>query len=105
MYPSGQLLKSSDPRSPPSSTIGPRLESALLGNLYQRQNLPQYILAKSKRRTDINAFDDEESLSQAVVKHLDADDNAEPQGLLQGLLKTATDDLKLVGNVIKMALS
>ena len=55
MYPSGQLLKSSDPRAPASSTIGPRLESALLSSLYGGGGgggLPHYVLAKSRRRSD-----------------------------------------------------
>ncbi len=54
VYPSGQLLKGSDPDSPPSSTIGPVLESALLHHYYQgRDTLPQYVLAKSKRRMEL----------------------------------------------------
>ncbi len=49
VYPSGQLLKGPDPGRPASSTIGPALESALLHHYY-RDQLPHYVLAKSRRR-------------------------------------------------------
>ncbi len=52
VYPSGQLLKGADPDSPPPSTIGPLLESALLQHYY-RDQLPHYVLAKSKRRMEL----------------------------------------------------
>ena len=37
VYPSGQLLKGSNPENPPKSTIGPRLEAALRNSFYRNQ--------------------------------------------------------------------
>ena len=109
MYPSGQLLKGSDPDHPPSSTIGPKLENALL-NSYYRNQLPHYVLAKSKRRGD---FEDNNhdlqnnwrnpgpSVTPAATNNV----NEGGSGIINGLIRTAQDDLKLVKNVIQLALS
>ena len=37
VYPSGQLLKGTNPQNPPKSTIGPRLEAALRNSFYRNQ--------------------------------------------------------------------
>ena len=37
VYPSGQLLKGTNPEIPPKSTIGPRLEAALRNSFYRNQ--------------------------------------------------------------------
>ena len=124
MYPSGQLLKGSDPNHPPSSTIGPRLESALL-NSYYRNQLPHYVLAKNRRtgiESDTELFDPLYESDEIVddyysggmtysgsspegVVATSSDTAEEEPGLIPRLIRTATDDLKLVGNVIKLALS
>jgi hypothetical protein len=46
VYPSGQLLKGTDPANPPKSTIGPRLEVALR-NSYYRNQVPGIIIIHS----------------------------------------------------------
>lgn len=91
MYPSGQLMLGVDPYEPSSSTIGPKLES-YLGASYNdgqklRNQMPYYVLTKKKD-------DDEESKEKN-----------EGAGILPMLLRSAKDDLKLVGNVIKYALA
>ena len=40
VYPSGQLLKGTNPQNPPKSTIGPRLEAALRNSFYRNQVRP-----------------------------------------------------------------
>ncbi len=64
VYPSGQLLKGADPDSPPPSTIGPLLESALLQHYY-RDQLPHYVLAKSKRRMELEVREKKNIFPQA----------------------------------------
>lgn len=129
MYPSGQLLKSSNPGRPPSSTIGPRLESALL-NSYYRNQLPHYVLAKNRRsefmEKDTGLFDPQYESDEVITDsyaqyEYDGEDN-EPSAssklagvgsmikaaagdIFPKIVRTATDDLKLMGNVIKLALS
>ena len=111
VYPSGQLLKGADADHPPSSTIGPKLENALL-NKYFRNQLPHYVLAKNNRRRMDDYEEEEEPLPQYEAYQGEdvesgGEDEAEGLGgkILKGLIKTASDDLKLVGNVIKLALS
>ncbi len=122
VYPSGQLLKAHDPLNPPATTIGPRLESMLL-NSYRRNQLPHYVLAKSKRRGDFGGsetFDltlnsDEVVDNQYYPHNEDEYYSDQDQGassatslagsLFSGLIETAKDDLKMVGKVIKLALT
>jgi len=92
MYPSGQLMLGVDPYDQPTSTIGPKLES-FLGSSYDdgpkfRSQLPYYVLTKKK-------YDTEDSKEKS----------SEGAGILPMLLRSAKDDLKLVGNVIKYALA
>jgi hypothetical protein len=124
VYPSGQLLKGTDPDQPPSSTIGPALESALLGSLYYRDQLPQYVLARRRDIVDDSdrddlfdpALEDDEVITAtrghqretAAYGPMAAEEEKteeESTGFFQGLMQTAADDFKLVGNVIKLALS
>ncbi|TRY67686.1 hypothetical protein TCAL_03442 [Tigriopus californicus] len=129
MYPSGQLLKSSNPGRPPSSTIGPRLESVLL-NSYYRNQLPHYVLAKNRRsefmEKDTGLFDpqyeSDEVITDAYAQYEYDGEDSEPSAssklagmgsmikaaagdIFPKIVRTATDDLKLMGNVIKLALS
>lgn len=87
---SGQLMLGSD--EPPSSTIGPKLESFLKSSSSQslRTQKPYYVLTKKK--------DDGEDEKEEKEKE-------ENVGLLPMLLRSAKDDLKFVGNVIKYALA
>ena len=43
VYPSGQLLKGTNPEVPPKSTIGPRLEAALRNSFYRNQGSTLFI--------------------------------------------------------------
>ena len=77
---------------PPSSTIGPKLESFLKSSSSQslRTQKPYYVLTKKK--------DDGEDEKEEKEKEVNV-------GLLPMLLRSAKDDLKFVGNVIKYALA
>ena len=81
----------SDPDEPPTSTIGPKLESFLKAGNSQssRTQKPYYVLTKKK---DDGEDEKEEKQTENV-------------GLLPMLLRSAKDDLKFVGNVIKYALA
>ena len=77
-------------------------------NSYYRNQMPHYVLAKSKgssqsiRRSDPNdSFQDVSASS--IVDHVKS--KPKSGGILQDLIDTARDDLTLVGNVIKLALS
>jgi hypothetical protein len=90
-----------DPDELPSSTIGPKLESFLKASngpqsgQYLRSQMPYYVLTKKK---EIAGEEDKSAANERS-------DKEENVGLLPMLLRTAKDDLKFVGNVIKYALA
>jgi hypothetical protein len=96
----------SDPDEGPSSTIGPKLENYLkAGNIQGtslRTQMPYYVLTKKK---DDGEDDKAGTGSDYQTKSAGSDEKDKEVGLLPMLLRTAKDDLKLVGNVIKYALA
>jgi hypothetical protein len=96
----------SDPDEGPSSTIGPKLESYLkAGNIQGtslRTQMPYYVLTKMK---DDGEDDKAGTGNDYQTKSAGSDEKDKEVGLLPMLLRTAKDDLKLVGNVIKYALA
>lgn len=90
---SGQLMLGSDPDEPPTSTIGPKLESYLKPGIGQssRTQKPYFVLTKKK--------------DEGEEEKPEADKASENVGLLPMLFRSAKDDLKFVGNVIKYALA
>ena len=67
--------------------------------------MPHYVLAKSKSSSQNLRRSDTDSIkaSPSNVEHVKS--KKKSSGILQDLIDTARDDLKLVGNVIKLALS
>jgi hypothetical protein len=104
MYPSGQLLGRGQTGGLVSSTVSPQLASVLSNTYYASHFLPTSI-----RRNEADP-------DEIVYDHpADSTDYDEPEvekrrddsrlGIIPRLIRTAKDDLKLVGNVIKLALS
>ena len=93
----------SDPEDSPSSTIGPKLENYLkAGNIQGtslRTQMPYYVLTKKKDDGE------DDKTGNDYKSGTGSDEKEEGVGLLPMLLRTAKDDLKLVGNVIKYALA
>jgi hypothetical protein len=91
----------SDPEEGLSSTIGPKLENYLKptnpgGGHMLRSQMPYYVLTKKK---------DEGETDKSVGNEGQEKDKDNEGGLFPMLLRSAKDDLKLVGNVIKYALA
>ena len=97
----------SDPDEGPSSTIGPKLENYLkptnpgdAGGHMLRSQMPYFVLTKKK-----DEGENDKSTGNGYSKTDDDQDKDKEGGLLPMLLRSAKDDLKLVGNVIKYALA
>ena len=96
----------SDPDEGPSSTIGPKLENYLkptnpggVGGHMLRSQMPYYVLTKKK---DEGETDKSTGNGYSDGQEKDSEGGS---GLLPMLFRSAKDDLKLVGNVIKYALA
>ena len=111
LYPSGQLILNQNNQYP--TTIGPNLRQYLSSLSFKHQQKPPpYVFARRK----VPSYERETELfdplleGDEIIERSDtgSDDYSSAQekkddGLLPILIRTAKDDLKLVGDVIKMA--
>lgn len=106
LYPQGQLILNDY-----ATTIGPRLRQYL-----QHGQAPHYVFARKKAKPSYEAetelFDPLLEGDEIIERSDDGEDtirttNSDKSegGILPALIRTAKDDLKLVGDVIKMAFS
>ena len=103
-YPSGQLIVGQSPN------IGPNLRQHLLSqqNSYKHDQAPHYVFARKKQpsyegKTEL--FDPMLEGDELIERSDKVSDESEAEGLLPVLIRTAKDDFKLVGDVLKMAFS
>ena len=115
LYPSGQLISQPDIRYP--NSYGPTLRSYLATqSSFQHDQTPHYVVARKKpsyeRKTEL--FDPLLE-GDEIIERGDFEDKHESdlkttssnnkEGFLPVLIRTATDDLRFVGDVLKMAFS
>ena len=134
MYPNGQLYTSPNNAFPTSDPIGPNLRYHISSQQQQQQQSqhshlihgqkPHYVMARKKSlltpdyegKTELfdpllegdEVIERSESVqSDSIVSYSPVDSSGDSQnnGLWPMLIRTAKDDLKLVGDVIKLALS
>ena len=113
MYPSGQLIVG--PNNAYPTTIGPYLRNHLAGQQsLQHGQKPHYVVARKKApeyESKTELFDPliegDEIIerSESVISETSTSITSDKEGLWPMLIRTAKDDLKLVGDVIKLALS
>ena len=118
MYPSGQLIANNNGYP---TTMGPYLRQHLASNFQNLQHgqKPHYVMARKKpdyeKKTELfdpllegdEIIERSESVQSpaAAISDISKSDDEGKDGLWPMLIRTAKDDLKLVGDVIKLALS
>lgn len=102
-YPSGQLLQN----SAFPTTIGPQLRQYLSSHsLFTHGQTPHYVFARKKNYEGKTELFDPLLEGDEIIERSDTESDQEKEGgILPVLIRTAKDDLKLVGDVIKMAFS
>ena len=110
LYPSGQLILNQNNQYP--TTIGPNLRQYLSSLSFQHQQKPpSYVFARRKPSYEMETeLFDPLLEGDEIIERSDTGSDSElksaqqkDDGILPILIRTAKDDLKLVGDVIKMA--